>query len=361
MTLPKTKARQPKSAPDTTDSASAPDPDSAVAAAAATSSSPIDTDIAATTPAPKKTKMAAPKPRLTITPATAVVHSGGRRQPTTGGSGTTPPKQSTLPQKQLLPRIVQQPPLQHQQPAVFAPPPPLGNNSECSLTRIIEMYGERTDILRLVLSAKSDEDKARAEYERRVQEELRYETRRLEFEMLLHSNYFKQQERDQQQPQLVMGPPQQHPHAAVLHSPLGLATAHHPASQQQHPSSSSGAHMAASHYGMQSVAHDPNGLRAYHHPDTPGGLDVRTNQHPFAFFKMPPGTPLHHPSAYGEQQHVPHSGNNINSGGSGSSQMSSSRSQLQLSGGSNGSGSKARQQQQQQYLGIRDRRPVPPA
>ncbi|KAJ2491118.1 hypothetical protein IWW37_002571 [Coemansia sp. RSA 2050] len=364
MTLPKTKARQPKSAPDAMDSASAPDPDSAATTAAVTSSSPIDADIAASTLAPKKTKMAAPKPRLTITPATAVAHSGRRQPATTGSSAKTPPKQSSLPQKQLLPRIVQQPlPLQHQQPAGFAPPPPLGNNSECSLTRIIEMYGERTDILRLVLSAKSDEDKARAEYERRVQEELRYETRRLEFEMLLHTNYFKQQERDQQQSQLVMGPPPppQHPHAAVLHSPLGLATVHHPASQQQHQSSSSGAHMAASHYGMQSVAHDPNGLRAYHHPDTPGGLDVRTNQHPFAFFKMPPGAPLHHPSAYSEQQHVPHSGNNINSGGSGSSQMSSSRSQLQLSGGSNGSGSKARQQQQQQHLGIRDRRPVPPA
>ncbi|KAJ2106523.1 hypothetical protein IW146_007741, partial [Coemansia sp. RSA 922] len=182
------------------------------------------------------TKVAPSKPRLTITPAaaatTVVVHSG-RRQPTASASGsaTTPPKQSTLQQqKQLLPRIVQ-PPTQHQlqQPAVFAPPPPFGNNSECSLTRIIELYGERTDILRLVLSAKSEEDRARAEYERRVQEDLRYETRRLEFEMLLHSNYFKQQERDQQQqqPQLVMAPPpppSQHPHAVVLHSPLGKKT-----------------------------------------------------------------------------------------------------------------------------------------
>ncbi|KAJ2884034.1 hypothetical protein H4R27_002380 [Coemansia aciculifera] len=137
MTLSKTKARQSRSAPDTTDSAvaSAPDPDSAVAAAAA-NSSPIDTDIASAVASKK-----------------------------------------------------------------------------------------RTDILRLVLSAKSEEDRARAEYERRVQEELRYETRRLEFEMMLHSNYFKQQERDQQQqPQLVMAPPpppQQHPHAVVLHSPLG--------------------------------------------------------------------------------------------------------------------------------------------
>ncbi|KAJ2811116.1 hypothetical protein GGI24_006890, partial [Coemansia furcata] len=66
----------------------------------------------------------------------------------------------------------------------------------------------------------SEEDRARAEYERRVQEELRYETRRLEFEMMLHSNYFKQQERDQQPPQLVMAPPPP-PHAVVLHSPIG--------------------------------------------------------------------------------------------------------------------------------------------
>ncbi|KAJ2810564.1 hypothetical protein FBU31_007964, partial [Coemansia sp. 'formosensis'] len=214
MTLSNTKARQPRSAPDTTDSAvaSAPDPDSAATA----NSSPIEADIAApaSVVAPKKTKAASSKPRLNIAPtptATAGVVHSGRRPPTStsSNSATTPPKQSTLQQqqqKQLLPRIVQQPPPppQHQlqQPAAFALPPPLGNNSECSLTRIIELYGERTDILRLVLSAKSEEDRARAEYERRVQEELRYETRRLEFEMMLHNNYFKQQERDQQPPQL---------------------------------------------------------------------------------------------------------------------------------------------------------------
>ncbi|KAJ2580788.1 hypothetical protein GGH95_002405, partial [Coemansia sp. RSA 1836] len=261
----------------------------------------------------------------------------------------------------------QQQPLQNQQhsPVVFAPPPPLGNNSEHSLTRIIELYGEQTDILRLVLSAKSEEDRARAEYERRVQEELRYETRRLEFEMMLHSNYFKQQERDLQQ-QMAMAPPPPpppHSHAVVLHSPLGHSSAHHSQQQQQQQPSASGTHMATAPYAMQSVAHDAHSLRAYHHPDTPGGLDVRTNQHPFAFFKLPPGAPLHHPSAYSEQQHVPHSGGNINSGGSASSQMSSSRSQKQLSGNSNGSGSKTRQQQQQQHqqLGIRERRPVPPA
>ncbi|KAJ1999666.1 hypothetical protein GGI04_004472, partial [Coemansia thaxteri] len=89
-------------------------------------------------------------------------------------------------------------------PVAFVPPPPSLGTSESSLTRIIELYGERTDLLRLVLSAKAEEDRARAEYERRVQEELRFETRRLDFEMLLHSNFFKQQERDQQlQQQLV--------------------------------------------------------------------------------------------------------------------------------------------------------------
>ncbi|KAJ2470230.1 hypothetical protein EV174_006140, partial [Coemansia sp. RSA 2320] len=99
-------------------------------------------------------------------------------------------------------RIVAQ---QYQPPPVaFVPPPPSLGTSESSLTRIIELYGERTDLLRLVLSAKAEEDRARAEYERRVQEELRFETRRLDFEMLLHSNFFKQQERDQQlQQQLV--------------------------------------------------------------------------------------------------------------------------------------------------------------
>ncbi|KAJ2904980.1 hypothetical protein GGI21_004222, partial [Coemansia aciculifera] len=127
--------------------------------------------------------------------------------------------------------------------------------------------------------------------------------------------------------------------------------------------------MVTAPYAVQTVAHDPNSLRAYHHPDTPGGLDIRTNQHPFAFFKLPPGAPLHHPSAYNEQQQASHSGGNINSGGSASSQVSSGRpqqqQQMQLSGGSNtsnGNGSnKPRQQQQQQQLGIRERRPVPPA
>ncbi|KAJ1878017.1 hypothetical protein LPJ71_011092, partial [Coemansia sp. S17] len=57
MTLSKTKARQSRSAPDTTDSAvaSVPEPDSAAAAATApANSSPIDADIAASAVASKK-------------------------------------------------------------------------------------------------------------------------------------------------------------------------------------------------------------------------------------------------------------------------------------------------------------------
>ncbi|KAJ1851140.1 hypothetical protein LPJ57_007907, partial [Coemansia sp. RSA 486] len=54
---------------------------------------------------------------------------------------------------------------------VMAQPPSI--ESELSLVRIIEEYGERTDLLRLVLAAKTEQDRARAEYERRLQEELR--------------------------------------------------------------------------------------------------------------------------------------------------------------------------------------------
>ncbi|KAJ1949166.1 hypothetical protein FBU59_001263, partial [Linderina macrospora] len=99
------------------------------------------------------------------------------------------------------------------------------SENEHSLTRLIEMYGEQTDILRVVLSAKSEQDRARAEYERRVQEELRYETRRLEFEMMLHHNYFKQQDREHEEKRHLMMPTPKVPMTAhrndvVLHSPL---------------------------------------------------------------------------------------------------------------------------------------------
>ncbi|KAJ2370766.1 hypothetical protein H4S01_000145 [Coemansia sp. RSA 2610] len=159
--------------------------------------------------------------------------------------------------------------------AFVLPPPPL-TDSNLSLTQIIEEYGERTDLLKLVLAAKTEQDRARAEYERRVQEELRFETRRLEFEMMLHSNHFKQQE------QLIPV----HRNDVVLQSPIGALA---------HPQPVPAAHVVAP-YGVP-VAHDPH-TRSYHHPDTPGGLDGRGAQNPFAFFKMPLGQQVHHPSAY---------------------------------------------------------------
>ncbi|KAJ1720353.1 hypothetical protein LPJ53_005012 [Coemansia erecta] len=183
---------------------------------------------------------------------------------------------------------------------------PPGIENELSLMKIIEEYGERTDLLRLVLASKTEQDRARAEYERRLQEELRYETRRIEFEMMLHGNLFKQQEREHEEKrqQQLMPPPPAVPagmHRAdmVLHSPIGhLQTGGHhayPHKQQQQQQQ----HLA--HYGPP---HDPhNHTRSYHHPDTPGGPDVRPNPHPFAFFKSPlGGAPINHPSAFGQQQ-----------------------------------------------------------
>ncbi|KAJ1958647.1 hypothetical protein EC988_000176, partial [Linderina pennispora] len=107
-------------------------------------------------------------------------------------------------------------------PMAFVPP---HSDNEHSLTRLIELYGEQSDLLRIVLSAKSEQDRARAEYERRVQEELRYETRRLEFEMMLHHNYFKQQDREHEEKRHLLmptpkGPMTAHRSDVVLHSPL---------------------------------------------------------------------------------------------------------------------------------------------
>ncbi|KAJ1902065.1 hypothetical protein LPJ66_000314 [Kickxella alabastrina] len=191
----------------------------------------------------------------------------------------------------------------------FAPAPPVGG--DYSLRRIIELYGEQADLLRVVLSAKTEQDRARAEYERRVQEEWRYETRRVEFEMMLHGNYFKQQEREYEQQQQ-----QQNRHMGVvvsggmhreIHSPIGPLQQQ----QQQQPPLSlppQGAHhhpqtpAMATPAGYGSSSHDHyRNVRSYHHPDTPGGLDGRS-PNPFAFFKMPLGAPLHHPSAYSPQQ-----------------------------------------------------------
>ncbi|KAJ2764673.1 hypothetical protein IWQ57_005077, partial [Coemansia nantahalensis] len=191
--------------------------------------------------------------------------------------------------------------------AAFVMPPQVPpRDSGLSLRRVIEEYGERTDLLRLVLTAKAEEDRARAEYERRLQEELRFETRRIEFEMLLHSNYFKQQ--DQQQQQQMMQPV--HRSDMVLHSPVGSVALHpcHPHPRpvpyqhqplapppQQPPQPPHGGHAVS--YGVPvAAAHpDPGSARAYHHPDTPGGLDGHGAQNPFAFFKMPLGAPVYHP------------------------------------------------------------------
>ncbi|KAJ2647017.1 hypothetical protein IWW40_005011 [Coemansia sp. RSA 1250] len=182
--------------------------------------------------------------------------------------------------------------------ATFVLPPPPLTDSNLSLTRIIEEYGEQTDLLKLVLTAKTEQDRARAEYERRVQEELRFETRRVEFEMMLHSNYFKQQEQQQQQQQQqMMAHPQVHRSDLVVQSPIGPMTHASRPQQQQQQTVPTGHVVAPGSYAMP-VAHDLNQARSYHHPDTPGGLDGRNAQNPFAFFKMPLGPHVHHPSAY---------------------------------------------------------------
>ncbi|KAJ2782599.1 hypothetical protein H4R18_002167 [Coemansia javaensis] len=172
-------------------------------------------------------------------------------------------------------------------------------SSGLSLAQIVERYGEQADLLRAVLAAKAEEDRARAEHERRLQEELRFETRRIEFEMMLHENYFKQQ---QQQQQVVLhspiGPvapphPQVHPHA--FHAAPAHVVAPAPFAVQRPPEPAAAATATA--------AATAGSARAYHHPDTPGGLDGRAAQNPFAFFKMPLGAPVHHPSAYAPSGH----------------------------------------------------------
>ncbi|KAJ2547035.1 hypothetical protein EV175_005377, partial [Coemansia sp. RSA 1933] len=215
---------------------------------------------------------------------------------------------------------------QQQSAATEAQHQPPVATGDLTLTQIISEYGERTDLLRLVLAAKTEQDRAKAEYERRLQEEMRFETRRLEFEMMLHDNYFKQQEQQKQQ---MVGPLHQHhppipPHAAaaaaghihrndmVLHSPIGppqqvhYHPAHHkhppgghggPPQQQQQQA---GMHMAPPQNGTYGAPPpSASSMRSYHHPDTPGGPDAQhSGQNPFAFFKMPLGTQIQHPSAY---------------------------------------------------------------
>ncbi|KAJ1953915.1 hypothetical protein GGI12_005908, partial [Dipsacomyces acuminosporus] len=186
--------------------------------------------------------------------------------------------------------------------------PPLVD-SDYSLTRIIEEYGERNDLLKLVLAAKTEQDRARAEYEKRIQEELRFETRRLEFEMMLHRNYFKQQEREQEEKRIQIMQQQQMPppttaHRSdiVLQSPLPQQQAphlHHQPPGHMPPPMATGLMPPPAPYGMPAQAqHDPYNMRSYHHPDTPGGFDARAHSTSFAFFKQPLGTTIHHPSAY---------------------------------------------------------------
>ncbi|KAJ2830669.1 hypothetical protein IWW50_000115 [Coemansia erecta] len=127
----------------------------------------------------------------------------------------------------------------------------------------------------------------------------------------------------------MMPPPASvHRSDVVLQSPIGpLAHATHP--QQTLPAG----HMVAPvSYGMP-MAHDAS-TRAYHHPDTPGGQDGRGAQNPFAFFKMPLGAQVHHPSAYAV--HGEAAGQHAAAGHAGTTA-------------------------QQQHAAIGNRRPVPPA
>ncbi|KAJ2394586.1 hypothetical protein GGI23_004628 [Coemansia sp. RSA 2559] len=255
-------------------------------------------------------------------------------------AGTAPSSAVTVVPKSSIPATNLDPKLStgkanaatQQQQSATAPSRPLLATADLTLNQIISEYGERTDLLRLVLAAKTEEDRAKAEYERRLQEEMRFETRRLEFEMMLHDNYFKQQEQQQkqQQQQMAHHHPPMPPHAAtghihrndmVAHSPIGppqqmhYVPAHHkqppPPQHQQHAASNMhiGPHAQNGTYvvplASRAAPHEPQNMRAYHHPDTPGGPDAQhSGQNPFAFFKMPLGTQIQHPSAMYEK-HAP--------------------------------------------------------
>ncbi|KAJ1795954.1 hypothetical protein LPJ59_004043, partial [Coemansia sp. RSA 2399] len=253
---------------------------------------------------------------------------------TAPSSATTVVPKSSNPATSVEPKLSTDKPSaatqQQKQKSATAPSQPLLATGDLTLNQIISEYGERTDLLRLVLAAKTEEDRAKAEYERRLQEEMRFETRRLEFEMMLHDNYFKQQDQQQKQQQMVHHhPPPMPPHAAtghihrndmVIHSPIGppqqmhYVPAHHkqpPPQHQQHaaPSMHMGAHAQNGTYVGSSASRaaslDSQSMRSYHHPDTPGGPDAHhSGQNPFAFFKMPLGTQIQHPSAMYEK-HAP--------------------------------------------------------
>ncbi|KAJ1766440.1 hypothetical protein LPJ74_005892, partial [Coemansia sp. RSA 1843] len=225
MTLAKTRpraktrssARQPKQAETSTDAVKDNDHNETVAESQTQSPEehPGDThlsvDTTKTTKRPSQTQSqgrrntssagTAPSSAATVVPKSANPNTGTEPKTSTTAAALSS-RHNSATQQQTAP--IQQQPLQ--------------TTGDLTLTQIISEYGERTDLLRLVLAAKTEQDRAKAEYERRLQEEMRFETRRLEFEMMLHDNYFKQQEQQQQQQQLV-GPPHQHhppipPHAA---------------------------------------------------------------------------------------------------------------------------------------------------
>ncbi|KAJ2724480.1 hypothetical protein GGI07_001911 [Coemansia sp. Benny D115] len=251
---------------------------------------------------------AAPAPILTMTSAPASAS-------TVTSTATVTSKSASASAPASAPAPVPVPVPLSAAPPVFVAHPHAGAETEYSLTHLIEQYGERTDLLKLVLSAKTEQDRARAEYERRLQEELKYETRRLEFEMLLHENMFRQQEREHEDKRMMglHGAPVRR--ADVLVASPGAScmcgaapTAHPPhppaqSMQQQQQQPPPPLQQQAMHTGPPAAGTGPYGpyghMRAYHHPDTPGGPDARGGQNPFAFFKMPlGGAPLHHPSAY---------------------------------------------------------------
>ncbi|KAJ1921096.1 hypothetical protein H4219_000955 [Mycoemilia scoparia] len=189
---------------------------------------------------------------------------------------------------------------------------------DLTLSELLVRYEGNKEMLGLVLSAKSEEDRAKVERERRRIEELRLENKRmdLEFERFRHYRYY------QHRPQYPVGPMTAHPVFQPYPYPH-----HHPQAQHRYPQ--------GQHYNGQFSARDrmevspiggprshtdvaisyrPEGpprdhqrppaagsshhpVRSYHHPDTPGGPSSNVaSQSPFAFFKQPIGEVIHHPS-----------------------------------------------------------------
>ncbi|KAI8318750.1 hypothetical protein GQ54DRAFT_299926 [Martensiomyces pterosporus] len=157
--------------------------------------------------------------------------------------------------------------------------------------------------------------------------------------------------------------PQQQPHLHHQQAPLPPAF---------HASETPAAAIAAGHmvppvpYGIPASTHDPYNMRSYHHPDTPGGLDGRAHTTPFAFFKQPLGATVSHPSAYTIPGEVPGSasahGREHGIAAAGTDQ----KARRPVDGGSSGPSQVpnrplAPASATHGRLGIKDRRPVPPA